>query len=69
MTDRMALRLLSIVSILFTFVLAIFAMATRFSPSLPGYLTFLFVGLVGSFAERSVRALEHRVAALESRRQ
>jgi hypothetical protein len=43
-------------------------MTTRFTPSLPAYLTFLFMGLIGSFAERSIRALERRVSALESPR-
>jgi hypothetical protein len=33
----------------------------------PGWLAFLFIGLVGSSAERSVRALQRRVAALELR--
>jgi hypothetical protein len=59
---------MSYVSMAFMFTLAILAMATRFTPSLPGYLTFLFLGLIGSFAERSIRALERRVSALESRR-
>jgi hypothetical protein len=68
MSDVAALRLLSAVSVLFSLVLAVLAMTTRLSPSLPAYLTFLFVGLVGSFAGRSVRALERRVSALESGR-
>jgi hypothetical protein len=68
MTDLAALRLMSYVSMVFMFTLAIFAMTTRFSPSLPAYLTFLFMGLIGSFAERSIRGLERRVSALESRR-
>jgi hypothetical protein len=67
MTDLTTLRLLSGVSILFALVLATLAMTTRLSPSLPGYLTFLFMGLIGSFAERSVRTLERRVSALERR--
>jgi len=49
--------------------LAALAMTTRFSRALPAYLTFLFAGLMGSFAERSVRALEGLVSALESQRQ
>jgi len=68
MTDLSTLRLLSTVAMVFMFALAIFAMTTRFTPSLPAYLTFLFMGLIGSFAERSIRALERRVSALESPR-
>ena len=68
MSDLAALRLMSYVSMAFMFPLAIFALTTRFSPSLPGYLTFLFLGLIGSFAERSIRVLERRVSALESRK-
>ncbi len=67
MSDRRLLWMMSAVSIVFAVILSVFAMATRFMPSLPGYLTFLFVGLIGSYAERSIRALERRVAALESR--
>ncbi|HEX3679859.1 MAG TPA: hypothetical protein VHU90_09075 [Galbitalea sp.] len=68
MFELAILRLLSIASILFAFALTIFAMTTRFSPPIPGYLAFLFVGLLGSSAERSVRALQRRVAALEARK-
>jgi hypothetical protein len=67
MFDLAILRLLSIASILFAFALVIFAMKTRFAPSIPGWLAFLFMGLVGSSAERSVRALQRRVATLEAR--
>jgi hypothetical protein len=69
MTDLSTLRLLAAVSMVFALVLAVFALTTRLSPSLPAYLTFLFTGLVGSFAARSIHALEQRVAALEVRRQ
>jgi hypothetical protein len=69
MTDLATLRLLSGVAILFALVLAALAMTTRFSSGLPAYLTFLFIALIGSFAERSVRALDRRVSALESGRQ
>lgn len=67
MTDRMTLRLMTTVSMLFALGLAIVALTTRLAPTLPGYLMFLFIGLVGSFAERSLRSLERRVAALEAR--
>ena len=66
MTDLIPLRLIAGVSMVFALVLSIFALITRFSPSLPAYLTFLFIGLVGSFSARSIRALEQRVNALEA---
>jgi len=69
MSDRGTLRLLSSVSVAFAIVLSVWTLVSGFSPSLPGYLTFLFVGLVGSFAERSIRLLEKRVAALEAGRE
>jgi hypothetical protein len=68
MSDRNVLRLLSTVSIVFAVVLSVFALTSRFNPSLPGFVTFLFVGLIGSFAERSIRVVEQRLSALESRR-
>jgi hypothetical protein len=37
---------LSIVSILFAFVLVLFAMKTRFAPPIAGWLAFPFIGLV-----------------------
>jgi len=67
MIDLAILRLFSVASILFAFALVISAMRTGFSPSIPGYLAFLFIGLLGSSADRSVRALQRRVAALEVR--
>jgi hypothetical protein len=67
MIDLGILRLFSIASILFAFALVVSAMTTGFSPAIPGWLAFLFIGLSGSSAERSVRALHRRVAALEAR--
>lgn len=36
--------------------------------AIPGWLTFLFLGLLGTSAERSGRALQARIAALETRK-
>jgi len=67
MSDGALLRFLSSVSVVFALVLSVDALTTGRAPGLPGYLTFLFVGLVGSFAARSMRALEKRVRELELR--
>ena len=67
MIDLVLLRLLSIASIVFAFALLIFAMKTDAAPHIPAWLAFLFVGLLGSCADRSVRVLRDRVAALEAR--
>jgi hypothetical protein len=40
-------------------------MSTRFTPAAPAYLTFLFTGLIGSFAANSIRDLERRMSAVE----
>ena len=65
MNQTMPLRLLSYASIAFSMVLAVFALSTRFTPSAPAYLTFLFSGLIGSFATNSIRDLERRMSAVE----
>jgi hypothetical protein len=49
----------------FAMVLAILAMTTRFTPAAPAYLTFLFTGLVGSFAANCIKDLERRMRAIE----
>jgi hypothetical protein len=67
MTDRLSLRILSTAAMALAIALSLFAMLGHLTPSLPAYLTFLFVGLIGSFSERSARSLERRIAALESR--
>jgi hypothetical protein len=43
------------------------AMTSHVAPPIPGYLTYLFVGLVGVSAAREIRALHRRLAALEAR--
>jgi len=65
MNQTMPLRLLSYASIAFSLVLAVFALSTRFTPAAPAYLTFLFTGLIGSFATNSIRDLERRMSAVE----
>jgi hypothetical protein len=65
MNQTMPLRLLSYAIMAFAMVLAILAMTTRFAPAAPAYLTFLFTGLVGSFAANSIKNLERRMRAVE----
>ena len=65
MEQILPLRLLSYASMAFAMVLAILAMTTRFTPAAPAYLTFLFTGLVGSFAANSIKDLERRMSAVE----
>ena len=67
MNQTIPLRLLSYVSMAFAMGLAILALTTRFSPAAPAYLTFLFTGLVGSFAVNSIKDLERRMSAVEQR--
>jgi hypothetical protein len=67
MNQTIPLRLLSYVSMAFAMGLAILALTTRFSPAAPAYLTFLFTGLVGSFAVNSIKDLERRMGAVEQR--
>jgi hypothetical protein len=65
MDQILPLRLLSYASMAFAMALAILAMTTRFTPAAPAYLTFLFTGLVGSFAANSIKDLERRMRAVE----
>jgi hypothetical protein len=67
MNQTIPLRLLSYVSMAFAMGLAILALTTRFSPAAPAYLTFLFTGLIGSFAVNSIKDLERRMSAVEQR--
>jgi hypothetical protein len=67
MNQTMPLRLLSYASMAFALGLAIFAVTTRFTPAAPAYLTFLFTGLIGSFATNSISDLDRRLNAVERR--
>lgn len=67
MNEGVYLRVIAGISVVFALALAVLTMATGFAPAAPAYLTFLFIGLVGSFASRSVRDLEKRVRTLERR--
>jgi hypothetical protein len=52
----------------FAVVLSILTLTVHVSPTAPAYLTFLFTGLLGSFAGRAVADLDRRIGEVERRR-
>jgi len=48
--------------------LAVFALTTQASPPAPAYLTFLFLGLVASFAASAIADLHRRIVEMSRNR-
>jgi hypothetical protein len=63
-----SLRLLSYASMTFAMVLAVVALTMRFAPPAPAYLTFLFLGLIASFAAGAIADLDRRIAEMSRNR-
>lgn len=63
------LFLVSYTCIVFAFILGLVAAASGWGPGAPGYLVFLFIGIIGLFAARAQRDFESRVSALEKKGQ
>jgi hypothetical protein len=68
MNQIWSLRLLSYASMVFAMVLAVIALTMRFAPPAPAYLTFLFLGLIASFAASAIADLERRIAEMSRNR-
>ena len=62
------LRLLSYASMAFAMVLAVIALTMRLAPPAPAYLTFLFLGLIASFAAGAIADLDRRIAEMSRNR-
>jgi hypothetical protein len=62
------LRVLSYASMAFAMALAVIALTMRLAPAAPAYITFLFLGLIASFAASAIADLERRIAELSRNR-
>jgi hypothetical protein len=62
------LRVLSYASMAFAMALAVIALTMRLAPPAPAYITFLFLGLIASFAASAIADLERRIAELSRNR-
>jgi hypothetical protein len=52
----------------FALALAVIAVTMRLTPPAPGYITFLFLGLIASFAASALADLERRIAEMSRNR-
>ena len=68
MNQIWSLRLLSYASMAFAMVLAVIALTMRIAPPAPAYLTFLFLGLIASFAANAIADLERMFAEMSRNR-
>lgn len=68
MNQIWSLRLLSYACMALAMALAVFALTTQASPPAPAYLTFLFLGLVASFAASAIADLHRRIVEMSRNR-
>ena len=62
------LRLLSYASMALAMAMAVIALTMRLAPPAPAYLTFLFLGLIASFAASAIADLERRITEMSRNR-